>query len=183
MPQCTLCARRAAQSALSRRKEPIAQPGGQVPSSSRRSRSRQDDTPPRAHRCKFRADPCLTALLRGRVELPCRAARADMRPIDGRILSSTMSLRGFDGHGFISSAERQVPERRRCPRTGANAPEWCFAAPHPAAPSNISSPKSASPWSASAAGGDTASRRRTRRALLPVSRAPGVGGILKPEVG
>jgi hypothetical protein len=54
--------------------EPIAQSGGQAlfalpPTSARRYLAQ-------AHRCEIRADLCLAALLRLRVELPCRAARA-----------------------------------------------------------------------------------------------------------
>ena len=62
-------------------------------------------------------------------------------------------------------------------------PEWCFAAPHPAAPLKHLVAKERLAMVGERRRGDTASRRRTRRARLPVSRAPGVGGILKPEVG
>jgi hypothetical protein len=56
--------------------------------------------------------------------LSCLAVRPgrDLRPIEDRLHRSAMSLRRCDGHGFISAAAGQVPERRRCPRTGANAP-------------------------------------------------------------
>ena len=72
----------------------------------------------------------------------------------GRVHGSTMSLRGFAGHGCISSREKAGAGKTTLARELARTlPEWCFAAPHPAAPSNISSPKSALPWSASR--GDT----------------------------